>query len=208
MQGYLDLANSSFALLMRSLQRAAELVARFKQMAEDSHWGRRCRFNLDEALMQWIQDLQPQFSATPHRLLTELESGIEMDSWPEMLEQVLGQLISNTLIHAHRPDRPGTTRLQLQRLDGQRLRLTVSDDGCGIDARSLPRIFDPFFTTRLGSGGNGLGLHRVFSLVNGALGGRIMVSSEPGQGSVFVLELPCVAPLSEGLAGGSGEHPA
>ncbi|WIV99527.1 ATP-binding protein [Kinneretia aquatilis] len=208
MQGYLDLANNSFALLMRSLQRAAELVARFKQMAEDTHWGRRCRFDLAEALMQWTQTLQPQFTATPHRLLTELEPGIEMDSWPEMLEQVLSQLISNTLIHAHRPERPGTTRLQLQRLDGQRVRLSVSDDGWGIDARSLPRIFDPFFTTRLGSGGNGLGLHRVFSLVNGALGGRIMCSSEPGQGSVFVLELPCVAPQADSLPGSGGERPA
>ncbi len=121
---------------------------------------------------------------------------------------MLSQLISNTLIHAHRPERPGTTRLQLQRLDGQRVRLSVSDDGCGIDARSLPRIFDPFFTTRLGSGGNGLGLHRVFSLVNGALGGRIMCSSEPGQGSVFVLELPCVAPQADSLPGSGGERPA
>ena len=74
------------------------------------------------------------------------------------------------------------------------MQLSVRDDGCGIAPETLPRIFDPFFTTRMGSGGNGLGLHTVFSLVNKSLGGRISVESQLGQGSTFLLEIPCMAP--------------
>ena len=61
-------------------------------------------------------------------------------------------------------------------------------------AANLRRIFDPFFTTRLGKGGSGLGLHIVYNLATGLLGGRIEVDSTPGAGSRFVLTLPDTAP--------------
>jgi signal transduction histidine kinase len=74
--------------------------------------------------------------------------------------------------------------------------LSVGDDGKGIAAEHLDKIFDPFFTTRLGEGGSGLGLSIAYGLVTGMLGGRIAVTSAPGQGTTFTLELPLVAPRS------------
>ena len=74
--------------------------------------------------------------------------------------------------------------------------LTVADDGCGIAAADQSRIFDPFFTTKLGKGGSGLGLHIVYNLVTGVLGGDIAVYSEPGRGARFVIAAPLVAPMS------------
>jgi len=56
------------------------------------------------------------------------------------------------------------------------------------------RIFEPFFTTKFGQGGSGLGLSICHNIVETLLGGRIRVSSEPGQGSRFTLELPLQAP--------------
>lgn len=78
------------------------------------------------------------------------------------------------------------------------MRLIVEDNGRGILAEHLPRLFDPFFTTRLGQGGSGLGLHIVYNIATGVLGGRIDVSSQPGKGTRFVLELPCRAPIVNG----------
>ena len=56
------------------------------------------------------------------------------------------------------------------------------------------RIFDPFFTTKLGTGGSGLGMHIVHSIVTNVLGGQIEVRSSAGQGTEMLIRLPLVAP--------------
>jgi signal transduction histidine kinase len=59
-------------------------------------------------------------------------------------------------------------------------------------------VFDPFFTTGRSSGNTGLGLHIVYNLVNGRLGGRISLDSAVGRGTTFVIELPTSAPEDVG----------
>ena len=66
--------------------------------------------------------------------------------------------------------------------------VAISDTGIGIPAELHARIFDPFFTTK-GSQGSGLGLAIVAGIVE-RHGGRIALTSAPGQGSTFTLWLP------------------
>lgn len=80
----------------------------------------------------------------------------------------------------------------LQGLDAAYARLTVQDNGMGMDAATSDRIFEPFFTTRQVGEGTGLGLSVVHGIVLGH-GGDIMVSSEIGVGSVFTVRLPLIA---------------
>lgn len=72
---------------------------------------------------------------------------------------------------------------------GRYVRLTVSDDGAGIQPDVLERIFDPFFTTRRAGEGTGLGLAMVQGIV-GDFGGSINVSTRVGFGSTFTVWLP------------------
>ncbi|MFP4353586.1 MAG: sensor histidine kinase [Phycisphaerae bacterium] len=78
--------------------------------------------------------------------------------------------------------------------EDQRLNISVRDSGVGIQAEDLGKIFQPFYTTQPVSGengtGHGLGL-AVCSEIIRSMGGDILVQSQPGQGSVFTLVVPC-----------------
>jgi len=76
--------------------------------------------------------------------------------------------------------------------------LVVEDNGEGIPDSLFPRIFEPFFTTRSHTGGTGLGLAVVKTIVD-AHGGTIAVASDPGQGTRFTIQFPIAG---ESVAGG------
>lgn len=72
--------------------------------------------------------------------------------------------------------------------------LSATDNGCGMDSKVMSHLFEPFFTTKEKGKGTGLGLSTVFGIVNQS-GGKIAVTSKPGQGAVFRLYFPVAEKL-------------
>jgi CheY-like chemotaxis protein len=72
---------------------------------------------------------------------------------------------------------------------GRYTRISVHDDGCGMDADTLARVFEPFFSTKGLGEGTGLGLSIVYGVVR-QNGGFVQVDSAPGMGKEFRLFLP------------------
>lgn len=189
-----QMATESAQLILRNLMRADKLVRSFKQVAVDRTSEQRRRFELGGFLHEMAITLSPMFKNSPYALEITPTEPLELDSYPGALGQIFTNLVDNALLHAFDGRARGHIRITSRRVGATRVEIRFDDDGNGIPAANLRRIFDPFFTTRLGKGGSGLGLHIVYNLATGLLGGRIEVDSTPGAGSRFVLTLPDTAP--------------
>lgn len=87
------------------------------------------------------------------------------------------------------PRERGRIRLELGLTAGGSLELVFEDDGPGVPAEVLERAADPFFTTKEQGKGTGLGLAMVHNVI-AAHGGRVLVSSEEGEGFRVAIEMP------------------
>ena len=189
---FMDDAMESADILLRNLERAANLVQSFKRVAVNHSDEGISSFDLHEALADLVLSVSPECKRHGIACILDCESGINMHSFQGALDQIVTNLIVNALRHAFErgTDLPrGTIWITARRLN-ENVELKITDNGAGIKAELLPRIFDPFVTTKRGEGGTGLGLHIVFNLVNYRLKGRVEVSSSEGSGAEFRCEFP------------------
>lgn len=193
---FLSLTEEACDLLNRNINKAAELVQNFKQVAVDQTSSQRRQFELKKTLEEIIHTLRPQLRNTPHQVVTSLPANLLLDSYPGALGQVITNLVTNALIHAFTAQQQGEIRIFAQALNQNEVVITIEDNGQGMPAHLLKKAFDPFFTTKLGQGGSGLGLHIVYNLVHTVLGGSITLTNPPGKGLVFEIQLPLTAPVA------------
>ncbi|MCV2350596.1 ATP-binding protein [Paucibacter sp. Y2R2-4] len=193
---YLADAHESSALLLRGLDRASDLVQRFKQVAADPKQEQRQVFALRPVCELALAAWREQAERAGVQLQLEVDAALSFEGYPGPLQQVLLQLLGNALLHAFEARSSASSmpteawvRLRAE-AQADALLLQVIDNGKGITPEHLPRIFDPFFSTRFGQGGSGLGLHICHNLVHGVMQGQLRVRSQPGAGTCFELSLP------------------
>ena len=138
-----------------------------------------------------FEELQRDFASVAHEKGLSLE--VELSSAVARSDRALiGQVLSNLISNALKYTRRGGVLVRCL-LGAQILRLEVLDTGIGIPAELLPRIYDEFFQVGAGANsvrdGYGLGLSIVNRIVK-LLGLTLDVSSVPGKGSSFCLEVP------------------
>jgi signal transduction histidine kinase/CheY-like chemotaxis protein len=165
------------------------------------------RFDLDAApyaLRQALTSLHamllPRAQAKHLPLLLTLD-----DDVPAVIngdKRRLMQAVSNLLSNAIKFTSEGQVRLHVSRTGPNTLALSVTDTGLGIAPSRLTSIFEPFIQAdgAIGRsfGGTGLGLTITQHLVQ-LMGGRIDVTSKPGQGSEFTIHLPFVAASDDSI---------
>lgn len=118
--------------------------------------------------------------------------------YPSQMNQVFLHLITNSIdaFDRHRKQAPYVPLMEITttRLDGDRIAITVKDNGPGIPQDIQRKIFDTFFTTKPPGQGTGLGLAISHHVVVEQHGGELICISEPGWGSFFQAIIPLAPP--------------
>jgi len=136
---------------------------------------------VSERHAQAARDKQVAIVIDPH------DEDLRLVGDPMRIEQAMQNLAANALKHT---PPAGTVRLGARR-DGDRVRLTVSDNGAGIPAEHLPHVFDRFYKAdrSRSQSGSGLGLSIVKAIVE-RHGGSVSVRSTPNVETIFEVSLP------------------
>ena len=139
---------------------------------------------LDEALKiaryaTFLQDLS---------IVRNYKEGVKVLANPDELFQVFVNLMTNAI---HAMEGKGTLTLSSWCENGFG-KIAIADTGCGIAKENLDKIFEPFFTTKPKGEGTGLGLHNVREIIK-KYQGELVIESEVGKGTTFLIELPNTA---------------
>ncbi len=179
-------AEAMMADIDASLERITAVTRQLLLFGRKESGNASAAVRLSEVVPLALKMMAPQ---TPKgvRIVQEID-GEMVRANPQDLFQVILNIVHNAL-QAVDPQ-TGEVRIAA-RSNGERVELSVADNGCGISKENLSRIFDPFFTTKPPGSGTGLGLSIVQELV-AAQQGTVRVESEPGRGTTVAVSLQAV----------------
>ena len=177
-------------IIYRNLNRAAELIANFKQVAVDQTSDNSRIFAFDELLDEILLSMRPKLKKVTHQINVNCPSNLIIESKTGPINQIISNLIMNSIIHGLDDIASGPIDIEVTLVEETSISLVYKDNGRGIPQSFQQKIFDPFVTTKRGHGGSGLGMHLVFNLVTQALNGSISLISEEGQGVQFNIVFP------------------
>jgi PAS domain S-box-containing protein len=187
LQKELDLTGES-AHLMGLIVTECERLNRF--VTELLDYAREPRFLVEAvAVREMVEDalaLVRRHPACRPEITLAVEDGGEgcaarLDR--EHFKRVLVNLLQNAI---EAQEGPGRVTVRIRPRGERRVAVEVHDTGSGIPAENLGRVLEPFFTTK--RGGTGLGLAIAARIIE-RLGGKLAVTSAPGEGTTFILEL-------------------
>jgi signal transduction histidine kinase len=182
-------AKQSVALLSNNLQRSAELITSFKQVAVDQTNDKVRLICVAKYLDEIIQSIHPKLKKTTHRIKVNCDPHIEIFTHPGAIAQIVINLLINSITHGFNDINRGEMTIDIS-LENHRLIIDYRDNGAGLEADELAQLFNAFYTTKSDKGGTGLGTHIVRNLVEDTLNGSIYAKSELGQGLSYQITLP------------------
>ncbi len=192
---FLEITTEATSMISTNLNRAAELINSFKQVAVDRSSKTRRKFNFAENIEELLTSLKPHIKRTNHSVKVNCPDNFILDNYPGVFSQIFANLIMNSLIHGFNETITGEITLDVSQNGNNDLLIKYNDNGVGMDTKTLSKIYDPFFTTKRNTmGGTGLGMHIVYNLIVQSLGGRIECTSNPDIGTSFVIQTPLIPP--------------
>ena len=186
---FIDDGIENLDLIYRNLNRAAELVSSFKKVAVNQDSESTSQVNLNNLLSDVVLSMRSEIQYRNPKITINCDKELNIETKSGPLQQVLQQLLSNSVIHAFNDDKDNEITFNVQNNESN-FTIHYFDNGIGVEKSVKKRIFDPFVTTKRGEGGSGLGMHLVYNLVTQALGGSIVYDELAQDGAHFIITLP------------------
>ncbi len=177
-------------IIYRNLNRAAELISSFKQVAVDQSSETNRVFSFVQLMDEILLSMRPKLKKFDHQIEVHCDSDLFIETKAGPINQIMMNLIMNSIIHGFEFMEKGKIDIFVDMVSENKISLKYVDNGKGIPEHLRKRIFDPFVTTKRGQGGSGLGMHLVYNLVTQALNGSISITSEEEKGVEFDILFP------------------
>ncbi len=190
---YNESLDEAIEVMVNSLNRSAEIISSFKNVAGEQSVLELRSFNVRKYFDDVLQNLKPRLKKTNHVIELICDPEIEIYHYPGVFSHILTNFIVNSLTHGFKEDTMGHIRISFE-INDQTCTLIYSDNGEGISEEHLPHVFNPFYTTKKGQGSTGLGLHIIYNIVTQNLGGQIYLKTEKNRGVVFTINFPIIRP--------------
>mgnify|MGYP000359625139 CR=1 FL=1 len=190
MARFLTESQENLNIIYRNLNRAAELISSFKQVAVDQSSENDRIFCFSQLVNEILLSLRPRLKQVEHDIRVDCDPTLVIETKAGPINQILINLIMNSVIHGFEDMDRGEINIIAEMMSPTKMKLIYKDNGKGISNDIRKRIFDPFVTTKRGQGGSGLGMHLVYNLVTQALNGTITITSEEGNGVEFLIIFP------------------
>jgi len=187
---FIESTTEATGIIMSNLQRAANLVHSFKQVAVDQSTDERREFNVKQYVNEILQSLNPKLKKTSINIILNIPDDLIIYNTPGTFYQIITNLVMNSLIHAFDDTTQAEISITINYIREHEIQLNFNDNGKGVPEENLKKVFEPFFTTNRQNGGSGLGMHIVYNLVTQKLGGQIQIHSESGKGTEFIIVFP------------------
>jgi PAS domain S-box-containing protein len=179
------------ATIKKAALDASSTVQRLNRFAKRGIATNGDHTDLNEVVKDVVQMTRPRWKDAANKegrsyeVETDLQPVPPIIGEPSGLREVLINMIHNAL---NAMPQGGTLKLSTRPHGDKEVEIEVADSGAGMTPDVMRRIFDPFFTTR-GVEGTGLGLAVSWTIIE-RHGGTILVESEPGHGTRFLIRLP------------------
>lgn len=177
-------------IIYRNLNRAAELISSFKQVAVDQSSESNRVFSFVQLMDEILLSMRPKLKKFNHSIEVHCSQDLYIETKAGPINQIMMNLIMNSIIHGFEFIENGKIDIFVDMISENKVSLKYIDNGKGIPDYLRKRIFDPFVTTKRGQGGSGLGMHLVYNLVTQGLHGSISITSEENKGVEFDIFFP------------------
>jgi len=188
---FLQMAYSQDALLQKitriineSVKKGSNFIDSLLKFSRQDIEKEMLPLNLKDVLDETYKIISNTFD---HRIkiITKIEDSLPMSGDHLSLNQVFINLCNNA-----RDSMPGGGELKIEaKKDTEKVMVTISDNGCGMDEETLKNIFDPFYTTKDIGEGTGLGLSITHGIIE-EHNGTVSVSSQANKGTTFTISFP------------------
>ncbi|MBW1646233.1 MAG: cache domain-containing protein [Deltaproteobacteria bacterium] len=190
---------AEISLVKKQSQRIQKIVKNMLGFSRVRHTA-FAEVDLNEMVTRVLASLEPQLEELGIRLETDLGPLPRIMNDEDHLVQVVTNIIVNSL---QAMPGGGTLRVRTVAEDNGRLRIIISDTGCGMTPAEMENMFNPFYTTK--KDGTGLGLSISYELIR-SLGGDIEVSSEVGRGTTITIILAGNLPAGQNIPPGGQNY--